>query len=74
MTRNLRKRIECLEGISRGDFETKVQALAERLGISAERMLVVAREHEGRLSRAIGTDGTITWEGFCYLHQLGVFR
>jgi hypothetical protein len=31
VTRNLRRRIERLEkGISRGDFETKVRALAER--------------------------------------------
>ena len=74
MTGNLQKRIERLERASGGDFETKVQVLAARWGISAERMLTIAPEHKRWLSQAIGWDGTITWEGFCYFHNLGLLH
>jgi hypothetical protein len=69
--KNLNRRIDRLAKASGGDFQAKVRALSERLGVPAERILAAAKGHEAQLNRDIGIDGTITWEGFCYLRQLG---
>jgi len=67
--RNLRRRIERLEEKTDGDFETRLRLLSARLG-GAEGLIEVARLHEKRVNPQIGRNGTITWEGFCYLHDL----
>jgi hypothetical protein len=71
VTGSLQKRIKRLERISGGEFETKLRAFSERMGIPAERMRAIAPEHKRWLSQNMGRNGTITWEGFCYLYQLG---
>jgi hypothetical protein len=70
--RNLHRRIERLERASEGDFHANVRALAERLGIPAEWLSAVATGHEAELGPNIGMDGTINWEAFCQLRELGL--
>lgn len=67
--KNLRRRIERLEKVTGGDFQTKLRLLSARLGGAGD-LIEVATPHEARLNRQIASDGTITWEGFCYLHDL----
>ena len=69
--KDLRKRVERLEKVSEGDFQTKVEALALRLGVPAERLLVIAKSGERQLCPNISLDGMVTWEAFCLLRDLG---
>ena len=73
MTKSLKKRIDRLEKGSDGDLDAKLRALAQRLGISPDRLFTVAGEHKRRLSQIIGRDGTVTWQEFCFLRELGLF-
>jgi hypothetical protein len=68
-----RRRIERLEGASKNDFESKAIVLAENLGMAPEPILALSAEDRQRVTPLMGTDGTITWEGFCYLRELGIF-
>jgi hypothetical protein len=71
--KGLRKRIERLEKVSEGDFQTKVEAfLALRLGVPAERILVIVKGGERQLGPNISRVGMVTWEAFCQLRDLGV--
>jgi hypothetical protein len=70
--KNLRRRIERLERVDGGDFQTRLRLLSTNLG-GAEKLIEVANRYRARLNREIGSDGTITWDGFCHLHDLGAF-
>ena len=72
MTKTLKKRIEQLERTSDGDLDARLRALAERVGIDPERLLALVGQHRERLSREIGTDGMVTWETACWLHDCGI--
>ena len=74
MTRILRNRIKRLERASGGDLEVRLRAFAKRLGIAPDRLLAIAGDHRERLVRELGTDGLVTWEGFCWLRELGLFE
>jgi hypothetical protein len=69
--KSIHRRICRLERSSEGDFRTKIRAVAQRLGVPADRVSAVAKGHEAQLGPGIGMDGTVTWEAFCYLRQLG---
>jgi hypothetical protein len=72
--KSLNRRIARLERASGGDFPTKVRAAAERLGVPADRVSALAKGHEAQLGANIGTDGTVTWEAFCHLRELGLWN
>jgi hypothetical protein len=71
--KSLHRRIVRLERAAGGDFQTKVRFLAKRLDIPADRVSAVTKGHEAQLGPHIGMDGTITWEGFLFLRDLGLW-
>jgi hypothetical protein len=71
--KSLHRRLDRFERAAGGDFPIKARAVAERLGVPAEQLLAVAKGHEAQLSPNMGMDGTITWEAFCCLRDLGAF-
>ena len=73
MTKTLTRRIKRLEGAG-GDLENRVSTLAERLGVAPERILAAVGQHRERLAKEIHADGQITWEGLCWLRDVGAFR
>ena len=72
--KDLNRRIGRLEKASGGDFDAKTRALAGRLGIPIDRVSAVAKSHEAQLAPHIGMDGSITWEGFCFLREAGAWH
>jgi hypothetical protein len=50
-----------------------MEKAAEAVGAHIPPRYGVARAHERRLGPTIGTDGTITWDSFCYLRELRLF-
>ena len=73
MSRTLKNRIKRLERASGGDLEIRLRAFARRLGIAPDRLLAISGDHRERLAREIGTDGMVTYEGLCWLLDLGMF-
>jgi hypothetical protein len=73
--KNLHGRIEQLERAAGGDFDARLRLLLARLHAAqidgAERLIEEVRHGEGRFSREIGDDGTITLEGLRRLCHLG---
>ena len=72
--KNLNRRIDRLARASGGDFQAKSRALAARLGVPIERILAAAKGHETQLNLELGMDGSITWQGFCFLREVGVWH
>lgn len=71
MSKDLKRRIEKLERqVGVAGLETKLRALARRLGGNEEAYLLAVRGYERQLGQALGEDGTITWEGFLLLRDL----
>ena len=62
--------IEKLERQGVAGFETKLRALARRLGGNEEVCLQAVRGYERELRQELGEDGTITWQGFLLLRDL----
>ena len=73
MTRGLKKRVERLETATGGDLHVRLRAFAARVGVTPDRLIALAGEHRERLAKEIGDDGLITWEGLCWLRDLGAF-
>jgi hypothetical protein len=74
MTRGLEKRVERLEKATGGDLHVRLRAFAERFGVAPDRLIALADEHRERLAKEIDDDLLITWEGFCWLRDLGAFN
>ena len=74
MTKSLHRRIKRLEKTSGGEVEMNLRVVAERLGIPVERLIALPEVSKKQLKGTIGANGTITWEGFCYLRDLRLFE
>jgi hypothetical protein len=72
--KNLKRRIERLTKASGGDFQAKARALAKQWNIPTERVLAVTKGHEAALNHSLFTDGSLTWEAFCFLRELGLWN
>ncbi len=49
------------------DFQQRACAMAQSLHIPAERILALEQDCPVHIKKGIGTDGTFTWEAFCYV-------
>jgi hypothetical protein len=70
----LRRRLQRFERAAGGHLGIRLRACAVRLGIASERLSEIADEHKEVLTREIGTDGMVTWEGLCWLRDIGLFK
>jgi len=70
MNEKLKRRIEKLDRQGVGGFETKLRALARRMGGNEEVYLQAVKGHERELRKELGEEGGITWEGFVRLRDL----